>query len=78
MLFFLDIYMPGISGIEFAQEIRKNGIEVPIVFLTISKDHALEAFGVGATQYLIKPFPKQSLFRALDEVIEKINKINHK
>ena len=50
-----DIYMPGISGMSVAAELRERDIESSIIFLTTSKEHALETFGVGATQYLVKP-----------------------
>jgi len=46
-LYLLDVYMPGMTGIELASQLRRIGIETPVVFLTTSKEHALEAFGVG-------------------------------
>ena len=64
--------MPGLTGLEIARLIRRKGDHAPIVFLTTSKDHALEAFGVHATQYLIKPVERQELFAALDEVMLRI------
>lgn len=65
-LYLLDIYLPGITGIAVAQQLRSAGVEAPIIFLTTSREHALEAFGVGASQYLLKPFERQALFSALD------------
>jgi DNA-binding LytR/AlgR family response regulator len=69
-IFLLDIYMPGMTGIALAQELRQREISDPIIFLTTSRDHALEAFGVGATQYLLKPFEKDALFAALWSIQE--------
>ncbi len=67
-LLFLDIYMPGKSGIELARELRGMGKEGDIVFLTTSKEHALEAFSVDAAQYLLKPVKEQDLLRVLDRL----------
>jgi DNA-binding LytR/AlgR family response regulator len=49
---FLDIRMPGFSGIEVAQRI---GVKAQIVFATAYGDHALAAFDAGAVDYLLKP-----------------------
>ena len=65
-LLFIDIYMPGKLGIDAAKELRKMGNECYIVFLTISKEYAMEAFGVDAIQYLIKPVSCKEIFRILD------------
>ena len=66
-IYLLDIYMSGMSGMSVAAELRKRDIKSPIIFLTTSKDHALEAFGVGATQYLVKPYQKNDFFEAMDK-----------
>lgn len=66
----LDIYMPGVSGMELAKEIRLYDGICPIVFLTISKDFALEAYSVGAVQYLVKPILKERFFSMMDQVNE--------
>jgi len=67
-LFLLDILMPKIDGITLAQKIRKRDKDVPLVFLTKSTDHALDAFGVYATQYILKPIKKDELFFVLDKI----------
>ncbi len=51
-LCFLDIRMPGLSGIEVA---RRIGSRTPVVFVTAHGDHALAAFDAGAADYLLKP-----------------------
>ena len=53
-LMILDIYMPDKMGIEAARELRGMGNRSRIIFLTTSKEHALEAFGVEAAQYLVQ------------------------
>ncbi len=49
---FLDIRMPGLSGIDVA---RRIGGHTPVVFVTAYGDHALAAFDAGAVDYLLKP-----------------------
>ena len=58
-IYLLDIYMPGISGMSVATELRSLGVRSPIIFLTSSTEHAVEAFGVDATHYLLKPYNRR-------------------
>jgi DNA-binding LytR/AlgR family response regulator len=69
-LLLFDILMPEINGIELAKEIRKRDQDVTLIFLTASEKHALEAFGVLATQYIVKPLKADTLFPILDRVIQ--------
>ena len=71
-IYLLDIYMPGISGMSIATELRSRDIQSPIIFLTSSTDHALEAFGVNATHYLLKPYTKESFRAAMDKAMQRI------
>ncbi|MDE7284024.1 MAG: LytTR family DNA-binding domain-containing protein [Lachnospiraceae bacterium] len=68
----LDIYMPGSSGIETARKLRDMGNTCRIAFMTTSREHALEAFGVDAFSYLVKPVSEETLFPALDKVIKEL------
>ena len=52
---FLDIYMPGMNGIETAKRIRETDKDMIIVFATTSKNHGLDGYSVDALQYLVKP-----------------------
>jgi DNA-binding LytR/AlgR family response regulator len=61
-LCFLDIRMPGLTGIDVAQRI---GGEVPVVFVTAYGDHALAAFDAGAVDYVLKPVEPERLGQAL-------------
>lgn len=54
-LIFLDVLMHGLDGIETAQRIRRLNATVPIAFLTVSPDYALESYDVFACGYLLKP-----------------------
>jgi DNA-binding LytR/AlgR family response regulator len=57
-LFFLDIHMPGVNGLEAAQAI---GARAHIVFVTAYDQHAVEAFERGAVDYVLKPFNEERL-----------------
>lgn len=54
-LLFLDVYMGDLNGLETAEAIRKLDPECLLVFVTASRDHAVEGFGVEALHYLLKP-----------------------
>lgn len=59
---FLDIRMPGISGLELARSTRTLP---PVVFVTAYGEHALEAFDVCAFDYLVKPVRRERLLETL-------------
>lgn len=55
-IIFLDIYMPDITGLNLAKNIKKFSPKTEIVFVTLSRQHAVEAFDLHALHYIIKPF----------------------
>lgn len=59
---FLDIRMPGPSGLDLAAELEPG---LPIVFVTAHADHALQAFEAAAVDYLLKPVRAQRLQQCL-------------
>jgi DNA-binding LytR/AlgR family response regulator len=65
---FLDIRMPGLSGIDVASRI---GAQAQVIFVTAYGDHALEAFDAGAVDYLLKPVEEERLRRAVARVQER-------
>lgn len=69
---FLDIYMPGSSGVDAARSIRAVDRDVSIIFVTTSQDHGLDSFEVRAADYLVKPFQEEDVARALDWCLEHI------
>ena len=71
-VYLLDIYMQGITGMSVATELRARNMKSPIVFLTSSTDHALEAFGVNATHYLLKPYTEENFFFAMDKAMQSV------
>lgn len=68
----LDIIMPNFTGMQAAHEIRKFNEEIKIIFLTSSKEFAIESYSVGAYYYLLKPVLKEKLFSILDKVVSEI------
>ena len=62
---FLDIRMPGLSGLEVAARIGKRA---HVVFVTAYDQYAVDAFDAGAVDYLLKPVEAQRLARALERI----------
>jgi DNA-binding LytR/AlgR family response regulator len=62
---FLDIRMPGASGLDLARALRDGGGDTAVVFTTAYPDHAVEAFDLAATDYLVKPIDGDRLARAV-------------
>lgn len=62
-LIILDIMLPGMDGFEILKETRKSNIDVPMIILTAkeSLDDKMEAFNIGANDYLTKPFYMEEL-----------------
>ena len=64
-LVFLDIYMKELSGTDTAAQLKELSPHTSIVFVTISHEHAVEAFGLNALHYLVKPVTKPQIRTAL-------------
>lgn len=69
---FLDISMPGASGMQLAEALRKLKNPPAVVFVTAYSDHALEAFDVDAVDYLMKPVEEDRLDRAIEKVLQRV------
>lgn len=65
-LIFLDIQMPGITGIEFAKTIARRTL---IVFTTAYSEYALDSYEVDAIDYLIKPVEPERFRKAADKAL---------
>jgi DNA-binding LytR/AlgR family response regulator len=66
---FLDVKMPGLSGIEVAQ---KTGWKCPIVFITAHDKYAVEAFENEAVDYILKPVSQDRLERTVKRLKERL------
>ncbi|MFC8302160.1 LytR/AlgR family response regulator transcription factor [Specibacter sp. NPDC057265] len=67
---FLDIHMPGMSGLELARIVGQKDNAPVVVFVTADDDRALEAFELAAVDYLLKPLRTERLTRTVDRVVE--------
>ena len=65
-LVFLDILMEGISGIEVARKIRETDSECLLIFISSSKEYALQGFEVRAFDYLLKPLSEERFQKTMD------------
>jgi len=64
-LFFLDIHMPGVNGLEAARAI---GDRAHVVFVTAFDQYAVEAFEQGAVDYVLKPFDEDRLLITIERL----------
>jgi len=64
---FLDIQMPGLSGLELASQLEPADAPL-IVFVTAFDEHAIKAFDLNAVDYLLKPYDKERLRKTLDRL----------
>jgi two-component system LytT family response regulator len=78
---FLDISMPGQSGLEILNFFDENTLNFAIVFFTAHDEFALQAFELSAVDYLLKPLRIDALDRALKKVragkIENLRTLKH-
>ncbi|GGO72819.1 LytR/AlgR family response regulator transcription factor [Nocardioides deserti] len=67
---FLDVQMPGLTGLELAQVLSRFRTPPAIVFVTAHEEHAVEAFEVQAVDYVLKPVRADRLAEAVRRVVE--------
>lgn len=67
---FLDIRMPGLSGLDVANAVKG---QCHAVFTTAYDNHALEAFAAGALDYLLKPLSRERLQEAVNRLRERLS-----
>jgi FixJ family two-component response regulator len=69
----LDIRMPGISGLDFQDELAKADIHIPIIFISAHGDipMTVRAMKAGAVEFLTKPFREQDLLDAVRIALER-------
>lgn len=66
---FLDIRMPGLSGVDLARVLSRFKVPPPVVFVTAHDDHAVDAFELGAVDYVLKPVRDDRLAEAVRRVV---------
>ncbi len=73
-LLIIDVMMPYINGFEFATNLRKDGYDIPIMFMTAQDaiESKLQGFNIGADDYICKPFNHQELVARVQAVIRRV------
>jgi FixJ family two-component response regulator len=68
----LDIAMPGMSGPELHQELKRRGEKIPVIFITGQKEEAVRARALkqGASGFLTKPFSDAALLAAIKSALK--------
>ena len=69
----LDVGLPGLSGLDLQKKIMEANREIPIVFITGTKDvpTSVRAMKAGAVEFLVKPFSEEDLLIAIQEAIKR-------
>src|SRR6185295_13021859 len=67
----LDIFMPGMTGLDLQRELRLRGQRIPIIFMTAIKNDTVrpQVLEQGAVECLFKPFSDTALLEALNKVL---------
>lgn len=70
----LDIAMPGMSGPELQQELKRGGYEIPIIFITGQRDETIRTrvLKQGAAGFLFKPFSDSALLTAIKTALHAV------
>lgn len=69
---FLDIRMPGFTGLDVARVLARFAEPPAIVFVTAHEDHAVDAFDLTAVDYLLKPVRPERLAEAVRRVVARV------
>ena len=68
----LDIIMPSLSGTEIAKRILSRNPESRIIFISSSRDYAVDAFALGALHYITKPVGRRAFEEAMNRAMESL------
>jgi len=73
-ILFMDIHMPGISGLEAIREIRKFNSRMKVIVLTAFDqfEYAKDAINLGVMEYLLKPVNRSKVVEVVERAIERI------
>lgn len=72
-LILLDVMMPGRSGVEFLQDLRAKGSEIPVIFVTAKRavEDRVQGLRTGADDYILKPFEFDELLARIEAVVRR-------
>ncbi|MEP0986141.1 LytTR family DNA-binding domain-containing protein [Ekhidna sp.] len=71
---FLDIEMPGYSGIQLFEFFAPEQIKFQVIFTTAYSEYAVKAFKLNAVDYLLKPLRDEQVAAAVDKAIDELGK----
>ena len=76
----LDLMLPNLGGIDILKNVRNNHIDTPVLILTAkeSLDEKVEAFSIGANDYLTKPFYMEELVARIYAILRTTGKLHTK
>jgi DNA-binding LytR/AlgR family response regulator len=77
-LVFLDINMPVLDGLSLAEEMLKLNLRTSIVFASAYDHYALSAFDMNAIDYVLKPYDKDRIFKAIRKIRNKLDSPSEK
>ena len=72
-IYILDIIMPDLDGIALGKAIRKRGSTGQIIYLTSSKDYAVESYDTDALYYMVKPVTQTQVNRIMDKAVGRLS-----
>ena len=77
-LILLDVMMGGMSGFKMAEKLRKENIDIPIIFLTAkdTENDMLTGFSVGGDDYISKPFSIKEVIARVKAILKRHNNLN--
>ena len=70
---FMDVQMPGLSGLDLARVLSRFTTQPPIVFVTAHEQHAVDAFELNVVDYVLKPVRDERLDQAVRRVVRQIH-----
>lgn len=76
-IMFLDVNMPGTDGLQLAEALTRLKYPPYVIFVTAYSEHAVKAFDVNATDYLVKPVETDRLNQAIAKVMQQMSGQGH-
>lgn len=69
---FMDVQMPGLSGLDLARVLSRFTAQPPVVFVTAHEQHAVDAFELNVVDYVLKPVRDDRLDQAVRKVVRRV------
>jgi DNA-binding LytR/AlgR family response regulator len=76
-IIFMDIYLDGITGVDVVARLSTNSRQ-RVIFMSSSREHAVEAFGLGVAHYLVKPLTKEDVNAGIERCLVRLGEDTEK